>query len=349
MAITQDLDEILRSLGKYGRFQVLQFVYNQICLLPIVFPVLIFVFIGNIPDFRCRDISVINWNGKEISTNSSDVDINYHRCDVTIQVNQSNTIGKSQLTCINGYEYEGPETVATEWNLVCNREGLGAMSTTILMVGQTLGASLFTPMADKYGRKVLVYTTFLSMTICTLLGAVVPWFPVFVILRFLIGAFQQGFGLTLAALCIELFPAECRGPMIYITCIVWSLSISSIPLLTYFLRNESWRYTMLAAGLTGFHCIGTRWILAESPRWLMANNKTEELKAWIIRAAKCNGKQPSTILELSNLNSTSNASQSLTGGENGELQNSKHHVTNETYTVLELFRKRHILLTSIIV
>ncbi|XP_061163153.1 solute carrier family 22 member 21-like [Saccostrea echinata] len=349
MAITHDVDEVLRSLGKYGRFQIFQYVYNQICLLPVVFPVLIFVFIGNIPNFRCRDISIITWNGEEISTNSSDVQIQYHKCDVTVQVNQSNTVGVSQLSCVNGYDYEGPETVVTEWNLVCNREGLGAMSTTMVMVGQTLGASLFTPMADKYGRKVMVYTTFISMTVCTLLGAIVPWFAVFVILRFLIGAFQQGFGLSLAALCIELFPAECRGPMIYITCIVWSLSISSIPLLTYFLRNVSWRYTMLAAGLTGFHCIGTRWILEESPRWLVANNKTKELRAWISRAAKCNGKKPSAILELSNVNSSLNAVKSLIGGGDDELQNSKDHTTNETYTFLEIFRKRHILLTSMIV
>jgi hypothetical protein len=69
----------------------------------------------------------------------------------------------------------------------------------------------------------------------------------------------QGLGLTLAALSIEIFPTESRGLFIYITCIVWSVSIAFIALLGFLLRNISWRYTMLAAGLVGIHCFGTRW------------------------------------------------------------------------------------------
>lgn len=41
-----DVDEILRSLNKYGRYQVFQLVYNFFCLPILTYPVVIYVFIG---------------------------------------------------------------------------------------------------------------------------------------------------------------------------------------------------------------------------------------------------------------------------------------------------------------
>ena len=41
-----DVDGILRSLGKFGRYQVLQYAYHLFCLPSLTYPVLIYVFIG---------------------------------------------------------------------------------------------------------------------------------------------------------------------------------------------------------------------------------------------------------------------------------------------------------------
>lgn len=78
-----------------------------------------------------------------------------------------------------------------QWNLVCGSEGLGSLSTTMAVVGGMLGATLFPALADKYGRILIIYTTFISLSGCFILASFVPWFTAFVILRFLTGVFSQ--------------------------------------------------------------------------------------------------------------------------------------------------------------
>lgn len=41
-----DTDRVLRSLGKFGRFQLLQYIYNLSCFPMMAFPIVIYVFIG---------------------------------------------------------------------------------------------------------------------------------------------------------------------------------------------------------------------------------------------------------------------------------------------------------------
>lgn len=51
-----DVDEILRSLNKFGRYQVFQLVYNFLCLPILTYPVVIYVFIGEYCAFvkKCK-------------------------------------------------------------------------------------------------------------------------------------------------------------------------------------------------------------------------------------------------------------------------------------------------------
>lgn len=65
------------------------------------------------------------------------------------------------------------------------------MTTTVAVIGQLVGSGVFPSLADKYGRLVVTYTNAIALVICYILVAIVPWFSVFVILRFLLGAFGQ--------------------------------------------------------------------------------------------------------------------------------------------------------------
>ncbi|XP_062608365.1 organic cation transporter protein-like [Saccostrea cucullata] len=350
-----DVDNILRSLGTYGRYQVLQFAYNLFCLPILTYPVVIYVFVGYIPDFKCKipEKHVTNYYA-DINT-SYNVTIHSIQCDVIYETNRSGVLTRETIPCRDGYEYFGQETTASEWNLVCGAEGLGSMSTTMTVIGQMIGAALFPALADKYGRLLISYTNFIAMALCYVLAAFVPWFSAFVILRLLMGAFGQGAGLTLATLLLEIFPAESRGNVVSIGSVAWSLSISSISLVAYLLRNVSWRYTMLAAGIIGSHSLASRWILQESPRWLVANGRYEEAKQWIKRAAKWNKIDPSIIIDEFDSELQSSELQLLVDettvynkpGTNDEQTGKKRK--EERLSVLDIFRHKHILLTSVIV
>ncbi|XP_062579258.1 organic cation transporter protein-like [Saccostrea cucullata] len=350
-----DVDNILRSLGNYGRYQVLQYAYNLFCLPILTYPVVIYVFVGYIPDFKCKtsDKHVTN-DYADINT-SYNVTIHSRQCDVIFETNRSGVLTQKTIPCRDGYEFFGQETTASEWNLVCGAEGLGSMSTTMLVIGQMIGATLFPALADKYGRLLIFYTNFIAMALCYVLAAFVPWFSAFVILRLLMGAFGQGAGMSLSTLGLEIFPAESRGFIVSIGSVAWSLSITSISLVAYLLRNLSWRYTMLAAGIIGSHSLATRWILQESPRWLVANGRYEEAKQWIKRAAKWNKIDPSTIIDEFDSELQSSELQVLVDEttpyrkpETMCEQTGKKR-KEEKLSVLDIFRHKLILLTSVIV
>ncbi|XP_034321904.2 organic cation transporter protein [Magallana gigas] len=374
-----DVDEILRSLNKYGRYQMFQLVYNFFCLPILTYPVVIYVFIGYVPDFKCRvPTEYINKNYDPEGIQN--VTVTQHQCDVIIESNRSGDVIQKTLPCNHGYEYFGPETTASEWNLVCGSESLGSMTTTVAVIGQLVGSGVFPSLADKYGRLVVTYTNAIALVICYILVAIVPWFSVFVILRFLLGAFGQGVGLSLATLALELFPAESRGFVVFLGSICWSLSICSISLVGFLLRHVSWRYTMLTAGLIGVHTLASRWILQESPRWLMANGRYDDVREWIKQAAKWNKKDISNILVDLDLVTARSELQVIVNTEHSDDENEareknsketeegarlvgdrtdskdvqpgsldKTLVQEESLSVLDIFRHRHILLTSLIV
>ncbi|XP_048750644.2 organic cation transporter protein-like isoform X2 [Ostrea edulis] len=312
--------------------------------------------ISYIPDFICKVPTEYpkyytqpdSWENATLSS---------RQCDVIIEINRSGLVTQESIPCSDGYEYFGPATVASEWNLVCGSEGLGSLSTTMTVVGGILGATLFPALTDKYGRLLIAYTTFFALSVCFILASVVPWFTAFVILRFLTGVFSQGSGLAFATLALELFPAESRGFIVSLASIMWALAISSIAPVAFLLRYVSWRYTMLAAGLIGAHSLGTRWILQESLRWLVANGKYEEAKEWIKRAAKWNKKDASDILaamtsangEVQVLVETDTDVNRLQSDDKKPGKINKDPRDLEKLSILDIFRNRHILLTSILV
>ncbi|XP_056003356.1 solute carrier family 22 member 7-like [Ostrea edulis] len=352
-----DVDAILRSLGKYGRYQTLQFAYNMFCMPMITYSLVIYVFIGHIPDFLCKVPAENITKYYSQSDRLENATLSPRQCDVIIEINRSGLVTKDNILCSDGYEYVGPATAASEWNLVCDSEGLGSLSTTITVVGGMVGAILFPSLADKYGRLRIIYTTFISLSMCFVLASIVPWFNAFVILRFLTGMFGEGSGLALGTLVIESFPAESRGTVTTIGNIGWALSISSLALVAFLLRHVSWRYTMLAAGLIGVHSLGTRWILQESLRWLVANGRHKEIKEWIKRAAKWNKKDASDILAA--MTSANGEVQVLVENDNdvnglqsddkkpGTINKDSHGL--EKLSIMDIFRHKHILLTSILV
>lgn len=77
-----------------------------------------------------------------------------------------------------------------QWNLVCDKAGLGELTQTIWTVGQAVGCMVFPSIADRYGRKRL---TIICMALLTVFGIAASFgnYLMYIILRFITGAFQQ--------------------------------------------------------------------------------------------------------------------------------------------------------------
>ena len=81
--------------------------------------------------------------------------------------------------------------VCLKFDLVCDRSALSSLSQTLLMLGQGLGALLFTALSDRYGRKRINIITHALLMAGRVALAFVPDYVTFAIFKLFIGAVQQ--------------------------------------------------------------------------------------------------------------------------------------------------------------
>ncbi|XP_069103204.1 organic cation transporter protein-like [Argopecten irradians] len=296
-----DVDNLQRELKSWGRYQSLQLVYLFVSYLPVAIPLFIVIFIGYVPPHKCAELSKpLHEYGLGIPAgNTSDFTINYDQCELTISSNHSNSSWAPVTTsCIEGYSYETTKeySFASEWDLVCDKQGLGGLTTTLIMVGQALGATIFTTLSDRYGRKTIFMCTFIPLTAILTGTSFAPNLLVFNILRILTGFIQQGLGLSMYAMCIEMFPLESRGAIAAIGGLYWAIAVVFFAGYAFVLRNFSWRTVQLACAALAFHCVFAYWITDESLRWLVANNKRKQVIRIVKKIAKINKIDPHKAL-----------------------------------------------------
>ena len=80
-----------------------------------------------------------------------------------------------------------------QWDLVCEGAALGEFAQTLLMIGQAAGASIFTSLADRYGRKPVNILCNMGLLVTGVGIGFIPNYTGFAVLRFFIGALQQVF------------------------------------------------------------------------------------------------------------------------------------------------------------
>lgn len=74
---------------------------------------------------------------------------------------------------------------------MCDKKYLSSLSQTVLIGGQAFGATFFSFLSDKFGRKRIFLLVQWSMLVVSTVTVFAPDIIVFTILRFLTGALQQ--------------------------------------------------------------------------------------------------------------------------------------------------------------
>ncbi|XP_069137754.1 organic anion transporter 3-like isoform X2 [Argopecten irradians] len=283
------VDDVWRVLRPWGRYQLIQVPIILLAFFPTAYGMLIHVFIGYTPEFHCRNVSrPLTEYG--IKLPNSSYSVKYGQCHIEIRGNDTHG-QKTEYSCPDGYHYsteQSRSTIITEWDMVCDRHGLGELSQTLVMVGQIVGAVFLSPLPDRYGRKpVLVAGQVLAFALCVS-ASFSPTYAVFCVLRFLVGVVIQCLNTTAPVMCLELFPTEYRGSAGIITNTMWSTGVLSLTIFGYFLRNLSWRYIQLVSALSCVMGLFSFWTLDESLRWLVANNRRREAMTLVRKVARWN-------------------------------------------------------------
>ncbi|XP_048735991.2 solute carrier family 22 member 4-like [Ostrea edulis] len=281
-----DADRILESLGRFGLFQILFFLCVSFIYMRGAWPVMVILFLGGDPGHHCK----VPANETVDAIIPLDSTGGYEKC-----LMKSPTTNHS-VSCDQGWTYgsEFESTVLSEWDLVCDDNFLVDLSSTIYMVGNTLGALCLTPLSDKFGRKWVILVMLWIQGAIGIGAAFSSSYVMFTVLRFFIAVLNMPIALTTYVMVTEMFPASSRSfPSVGINC-SWGVGLVVLALLGYYIRD--WRTLELVISIPNFLTIVYAWFLPESIQWLIANKKYNKAKSVAKFAAKVNNKTISSDL-----------------------------------------------------
>ncbi|KAF8761349.1 General substrate transporter [Rhizoctonia solani] len=205
----------------------------------------------------------------------------YWCCFVSFLCSCANGYDGSLMTAINAMEYYQ------------HKFSSGTLGSTtgiifaIYTVGGLVAPWFAGPITDRFGRRGGMFTGALIICVGTAIIASSN-----VKGQFIAGRFVLGFGvaiLTTAApsYCIEICPPQWRGRMTGFYNCGWfggSIPAAGITLGTSKIKSDlSWRLPLIFQAVPSVVVILAVWFLPESPRWLMANERDEEARAFLVR------------------------------------------------------------------
>ncbi|XP_028809350.1 organic cation transporter protein isoform X2 [Denticeps clupeoides] len=278
-------DHILNQIGGFGKFQKILYVWICLPQILLAFHMLVTVFTGAAPPHLCR------------STRPPPPDpgpgLNFsHPGSACVSPEHLNHSGDTPAPggCTGGWEYSKEvflSTVVTEWDLVCDRANLNVIGSAVYMFGLLLGAVVFGPLADKYGRRSIILVGLALQAVFGVGAAFAPNFYIYMLLRFVVGTTISAVIMNAFVLGTEWTGSKHRMLAGIITDYFFGFGYILLAGVAYMIRD--WRQLQLAISAPGFLFIFYIWVLPKSARWLMANQKREEALDLIRKAALVNG------------------------------------------------------------
>lgn len=155
--------------------------------------------------------------------------------------------------------------LAVEWKLGAQQVGL---LTAINSVGMAVGAAISGALADRYGRRSILFWTLLIFSIANGLSAFATTFAALCALRFAVG-FGLGGELPVASTLVsESMPAADRGRAVVLLESFWAVGWIVAALVSFFvIPSYGWRTALLLGALPALYAIYLRRSIEDSPKF----------------------------------------------------------------------------------
>ncbi|XP_006783570.2 solute carrier family 22 member 7-like [Neolamprologus brichardi] len=199
-------ETILEEIDGFGRFQIA--ILILLCTSRMVLPChfLLNNFIAAVPPHHC-DISTLEKSSEELFRNLTREqkltvslpvreDGEPKSCEMFAEPqfqllsNSSNRTDLPTVWCQSGWVYDNStfiSTLATEWNLVCDKKSQTKTTNTIFFVGVMIGALAFGFFCDKYGRKTMLLVSYILSIVFGFSSTFANSYTLFAVLRFFTG------------------------------------------------------------------------------------------------------------------------------------------------------------------
>ncbi|XP_043208462.1 organic cation transporter protein-like [Amphibalanus amphitrite] len=278
-------EEILRLAGDGGLWQVLVFVWSVIGGLMTGAHNVSSAFVGGEPEHRCAlPGELANETASEEQlhlwlpyNNATGRPASCERWDAAG--------GNRTLGCDVGWVYSRERfhsTIVSEWDLVCGRRWMMSTVQASYMFGIFCGAMISGVLSDQFGRRRAVCCSGVLFVISSLATAGAGSYAAFVTLRFITAMAGSGVFGCMFILTMEVMGPRWRALVGLIYQIPFSFGFMSLSAAAYLVRD--WRYLQLVISAPSVLMLGFWWVLPESPRWLIMQDRlTEALD--VLRAA----------------------------------------------------------------
>jgi len=234
--------------------------------------------------------------GNTPSKSSNETRTNRTECPTT----KINSDGENSEMWCERWDYDRsdwPETVVSQFNLVCDRDYLRSMSQSLYMAGIMIGSFVSGLLSDRFGRKRITLLAATGLLISGLATALSTSMPVFILLRCIVAFFSMSVFNCGFCYCMEIVGGRAATIVGISLEIPWSFAYMILPLVSWIFPR--WQHLEVAISLPVLLLVGLLLIpglTVESPRWLLARGRVEEAALILDKAASTNGRQgPSKV------------------------------------------------------
>lgn len=220
-------------------------------------------------------------------------------------------------------------SIVSEWNLICDEDFVTNFINTLTMVGLFFGGFIAGQLSDQYGRKKVLYGSFILLLIFQLISGMVNSWQIYCVCRFFIGTLISS---TLVANFV--LPMEYSIPKwrTFTGCLgFWPVGFMVLAFLGYFIRN--WRYLTISTACISIPFLVTWWFVTESPRWLFAHGQKEDAKKILKKIEECNKAPPIHLIKMNRI---------IQEGQEKKLQQKKYSYCH-LFSTLQMCKKTLIL------
>ncbi|XP_060081314.1 organic cation transporter protein-like [Ylistrum balloti] len=297
-----DFDQITTHLGAFGRYQ--KFMYCLICIASVfsgIFTVISAIILA-VPEHRCKipgydndTYEVQNERHQEyikryIPTSTDDTQP-YDRCHIYAHDDWDNISHPENVTKIrcSSWVYDQnvfKETFTSKHDLVCDSSYKTAMATSLYFTGVLVGANVLGHLSDAFGRKISFIVGVILLIVSTLSLGLSPSYTFFCVCMVLTGGASEGMYTPGLVIGLELVGPSKRTVTGTVTNYFFAVGMVILTGLAYFIRH--WKYVEIACAVPTSLFLLYWWLLPESPRWLITNQRYLEAEQILRKAAKVN-------------------------------------------------------------